>query len=348
MILADKIALLRKRNGWSQEELAMRLNISRQSVSKWESAASVPDLDKIIKLSQIFGISTDSLLKDEIDLQEEMGTGAGYEAPAGGMEKKGETETSFFKDEARSVSMEEAEGFMAATYRTANKIAMGVSLCILSPVILILAAGLAQAGAIPMTEEMAGGFGTVVLLLMIAAGVGILIVYGMQLDRYRYFEEEAFCLDDGVAEAVERKKEAYEHTFRGSIAAGVILCIMSVVPLLIAAGFSSVDIVYIYCVALLLMMIALAVNIFIRTGMKMGCFQKILQEEDYTREKKSERRKTEPFSGIYWSLITAVYLGISFWTMNWGRTWIIWPCAGVLYAAVSGIIHMAGSGRCER
>ena len=59
MILAEKIAALRKKNGWSQEDLAMELNVSRQSVSKWESAASIPDLDKILQLSRIFGVSTD-------------------------------------------------------------------------------------------------------------------------------------------------------------------------------------------------------------------------------------------------------------------------------------------------
>ena len=64
MILAEKIIKLRKQEGWSQEELAMKLGISRQSVSKWESTASIPDLDKIIKLSELFGVSTDYLLKD--------------------------------------------------------------------------------------------------------------------------------------------------------------------------------------------------------------------------------------------------------------------------------------------
>ena len=63
MRLEGKIMLLRKQKGWSQEQLAEQLGISRQSVSKWESGASVPDLDKIIKLSQIFDVSTDYLLK---------------------------------------------------------------------------------------------------------------------------------------------------------------------------------------------------------------------------------------------------------------------------------------------
>ena len=63
MILADKIIELRKKNGWSQEELAEKVGVSRQSVSKWEGALSVPDLDKILLMSQIFGVSTDYLLE---------------------------------------------------------------------------------------------------------------------------------------------------------------------------------------------------------------------------------------------------------------------------------------------
>ena len=46
MILADKIIELRKKNGWSQEELAEMLGVSRQSVSKWEGAQSVPDMNR--------------------------------------------------------------------------------------------------------------------------------------------------------------------------------------------------------------------------------------------------------------------------------------------------------------
>ena len=64
MSLAEKIMNLRKKRGWSQEELASHLAISRQSVSKWESGASVPDLDKILKLSEIFNVTTDYLLKE--------------------------------------------------------------------------------------------------------------------------------------------------------------------------------------------------------------------------------------------------------------------------------------------
>ena len=67
MIFADKLIELRKKNGWSQEELAEKANVTRQSVSKWESAQSIPDLDKILMLAQIFGVTTDYLLKDEME-----------------------------------------------------------------------------------------------------------------------------------------------------------------------------------------------------------------------------------------------------------------------------------------
>ena len=65
MPLADKIVELRKKQGWSQIDLADRLDVSRQSVSKWEMAQAVPELDKIIKMSELFAVTTDYLLKDD-------------------------------------------------------------------------------------------------------------------------------------------------------------------------------------------------------------------------------------------------------------------------------------------
>ena len=70
MILADKIIKERKKLGLSQEELAEKMNVSRQAVSKWESAQSIPEIDKLLQLSRLFGVTTDYLLKDEIEDEE--------------------------------------------------------------------------------------------------------------------------------------------------------------------------------------------------------------------------------------------------------------------------------------
>ena len=75
MILADKIIMLRKKAGMSQEQLAERLGVSRQSVSKWEGSQSMPDMDKAVKLADLFGLSLDSLIRDDLDVED------GVEAP---------------------------------------------------------------------------------------------------------------------------------------------------------------------------------------------------------------------------------------------------------------------------
>ena len=67
MMLSDKIIRLRKANGWSQEDLAERLNVSRQSISRWEGATAQPDATNILQLSKLFGVTTDYLLNDEYE-----------------------------------------------------------------------------------------------------------------------------------------------------------------------------------------------------------------------------------------------------------------------------------------
>ena len=118
MILAEKIMKLRKQNGWSQEELACMLNVSRQSVSKWESGASIPDLDKILKISQIFEVSTDYLLKDEIE--EEPG-----KIPEISYEEELVREDELVK--TVSLSLEEADAYMGLVEKVSKKIAAGVA-----------------------------------------------------------------------------------------------------------------------------------------------------------------------------------------------------------------------------
>lgn len=327
MILAEKIAKLRKQNSWSQEDLAMKLNVSRQSVSKWESTASIPDLDKIIKMSELFDVSTDYLIKDTVEVENNIVSYADdftYE------------ET----DNIRSISLEEANIYMNLVEKASIKIAAGVATCILSPTLLILLAGLAECKMITMTEDMAGGIGVAALLLLVAGAVASFIMTGLQLERYEYLEKEALSLQYGVAGIVEGKKEKFDATFKQCIAIGVSLCICSVVPMMIAAAFESADFVYIYCVDIMLALIAFAVYLFIWACMIHGSYQKLLEEGDYTREKKAAAKKFEAVSFIYWSIITAIYLGYSFVTFNWQSSWIIWPCAGVLYGALLGVITL--------
>lgn len=73
MTIADRIQFLRKTAGISQEELAEKIGVSRQAISKWESAQSLPDIEKIVLLSEFFHVSTDYLLKGMEDKPETSG-----------------------------------------------------------------------------------------------------------------------------------------------------------------------------------------------------------------------------------------------------------------------------------
>ena len=198
MILADKIAELRKKNGWSQEELAGQLGVSRQSVSKWESASSMPDLDKILKMSEIFGVSTDYLLKDSNGPDEEaIAVATPDTIPDPGSDS-----------DVRTVSLEEADTFMNITQDMAAKVAAGVSLCILSPILMILLCGLSdKEGGYILPEAPAVAVGLTVLLVMVAAAVSIFIWYARKVERFEYLEKEPVELAYGVTGVVEKRKK---------------------------------------------------------------------------------------------------------------------------------------------
>ena len=65
MKLSDKITKLRKVNGWSQEDLAEKLNVSRQAISRWENGTALPDANNILQLSKLFNVTTDYLLNED-------------------------------------------------------------------------------------------------------------------------------------------------------------------------------------------------------------------------------------------------------------------------------------------
>lgn len=319
MILAEKIIALRKRMSWSQEELAEKLNISRQSVSKWEVGATIPDLDKILKMSELFGVSTDYLLKDEME----------------------ETELISGKDvpEGRIVSVEEANAYMNTAREVCGRIAAAVSLFILSPIALLMMAAVWEES---VWEDRMSILGVIILLSVVAIGVAICIFNGMKLEKYKYIEQEAFSLQYGVEGIVEKRKSDFEGKYRMSIVIGTVLCIVGVIPLLALSLVTERDVPLVGGVCILLLFVAGGVYLFVRAGVVEESFDKLLQCGEYTVENKSVNKKVAFFPGVYWMLVTAIYLGYSFYSGNkWGRSWIIWPVAGVLFAALNAVIREA-------
>lgn len=246
------------------EQLAEQLDISRQSVSKWESGTSIPDLEKIVKMSQIFAVSTDYLLKDEIEDEDVTYS----ETEADGAESE--------KENTRSISLEEANAYMELVRGTSKNIALGVFLCILSPICLILLGGFSEYGISAITEERAAGVGLVILLLLVAAGVVIFILDGMKLAKYEYLETENISLQYGVQGIVEKKKEAFAATHQKCMATGTAICIIGVLPLFAAIAVTENELVFVFCIALLLFLVACGVYLLTWSGSIYGSYEKLL------------------------------------------------------------------------
>lgn len=330
MILADKIIDLRKKNGWSQEELASQLGVSRQSVSKWESGQSIPDLDRILKMSIIFGVSTDYLLKDDAEPIDD--AAPTVDAPQASDET------------ARLITMEDAYHYLSMVQMAAPRIARGVTLCILSPIVLFLLGGLSdEEGSFLLPEWSVPAVGLPVLLLFVVCGIAQFILYGRQLEAYEFLEKQPIELAYGVRGVVEKRKNDYAAQHSQRLMIGVSICILAVVSLFIGAALEGVHETTMYPVLGFIIMLAIAaigVHFLVLTCTIQGGYQRLLEEGDYSREKKLHNRKNEPIATAYWCLVTAGYLLWSFLTWDWGRTWIVWPVAGVFYGAVVAVSNM--------
>lgn len=323
MLLADKIINLRKKLGWSQEELAHQLQVSRQAVSKWESGMSIPDMNKIIGMSRLFGVSTDYLLIDEVE--EYHGEGAVLQS------EQNEEEN------VKSISLEEANSFMDLKEQLAGKMAATISAFILSPVMVIILAALAEYKNL-FSEGLAEGIGIGVLLLIVAGAAAHMIYLSLRLEKYEYLEKEVFTLQYGVKGIVEKRKEEYETTYHKFFVLGVALCIICPVPLMVVGAMGIGDFACVMATALLLVIVALGVFLIMMSTERWEAYQILLQEEDYTREKKRSKKYTQGLTIAYWCVVVCIFFVWGFRTENWGDTWILWICAGILYAALCGLM----------
>ena len=326
MILAEKIINLRKKNGWSQEELAEKLGVTRQSISKYEGAQSIPDLDKILKLSEIFGVTTDYLIKDELEEEE-------Y-APSQMHENESESDRSVHK-----VTMEMANEYLQIIDWSAGKTAFATMLCILSPIVLLMLGVMSEMPDYHISENVAAGIGICVLIVLIAIAVTIFILCGMKTKKYEFMEKEDIETAYGVSGMVKEKRDAYHSPYVTQLVIGITCCICSVIPLFGTLAVSESDFYMVSAVCMLLTLVAIGTYFIVRSAAKMNAMNQLLEEEDYTRQKKHENKKMSGPVTVYWLIATAIYLAWSFTTNDWDRTWIIWPVVGVLFPAFYAIVN---------
>ncbi len=320
MILADKIINLRKKFGWSQEELAEKLNVSRQSISKWEGARSIPDMSKILLLSEIFGVSTDYLLKDE-------------------MEETDGSARDIDSDVLR-ISLEQATEYVEMKRLHSKLVVKGVFLCItaITPLMTLLA--LTNLPQVNLSTDIATAIGLISLFLMIVVAIGFFVRTNQYNASIEKIEKNEFEIEYGVKGVFKERVKEYKQTYMQATTMGIAMFLISFLPLVTVALLGMSDIVVLFMVVVLMFFIAIGVSIIVPASTKYNAYNLIISEDAYAPHKRKENKRAEKVGAFYWPLVVAVYLGWSFWTMAWGITWIIWPVASLLFVAVLGFVGL--------
>lgn len=316
MNFSEKLITLRKQQGWSQEELAQRLDVSRQSVSKWESSQSTPDLPKLIAISELFGVSCDYLVKE--------GSEAQVDRPA-----------------RRLVTLEQAQSYLKLCAQSARRQALAVLLCIYCPIPLLALNALREEDIrlLTISDNAAGSLGMICLMTMVAVACGLLLHHSFQERPYAFLSREDFDTQYGVAAHVRQVQEELLPDYSRCNLIGTVLCVLSVIPLFVAAFFGGEGVAMLGVCALLLL-VGIGAVFFVLGAVRWSATERLLQEGDYTPVNKRVNEKTEIFTGVYWLLATAIYLTWSL-TVNFSVSWILWPISAVVYAAFLLILKQA-------
>ena len=321
MILADKIIRLRKKNGWSQEELADKMNVSRQAVSKWESAQTIPDLEKILQLGTLFGVTTDYLLKDEIEEEE--------------FSNEDSSDTT-----VKKISIEEANTYLEQRKRASWRIALATFLCILSPIALIVLSTLSELPNPIMTETTAGVVGLIFFFALVICAAPFFIYCGFQNAPYAFLDKNIpFELEYGVKGMVSERKKRFQPIYVTSNIVATCICIFSVIPL-IMSGFTENEFFIVMMLAVLMIVAGIGASIFIVVGIQNASMQKLLQEGDFTTKEKKRNGVKEAVGFAYWGVLTAIFLTWSFLTNHWHISWLVFAIGGVLFPIVMYICNL--------
>lgn len=304
MSFGENLQFLRKRAGLTQEDLAEQMEVSRQSVSKWESNSAYPEMDAILRLCDRFGVDMDTLLRGDVSLR----------------------------------FMEDAAGYDKHMNAFSRAIAGGVGLILLGVTVLVALLTGIQGGEnaviLPIT-------GTAILLIFITISVAIFIVSGMGHDRFRKKHPtlQPFYTEEQL-DAYERRFPLLIALPIVLILTGVVVQVAIVlVPELSDMG--SPDEWALLGTAVLLFCVTVAVPVLVWAGIQKEKYdieaynRQNQQEFDPTPEQKRLNQLVSAVWGVGMILATALFLLLGFTRDLWNSAGAVYPVAALLCAAIT-------------
>lgn len=324
MKLGEKILFNRKKMGMSQEDLAEKLGVSRQSVSKWEVGAAAPDVDKLVKLSEIFGITLDELVIDSVQTNSDVGA---PEEPKRQPQKDSTLKTV-------TIGEEELIDYFNNLKRAGTYGSISQFMFIISPTILILLGGLVSNNMGNISENVAGAIGTVVLLILVI--IGVLTKNQSKesrniINEYSKVHIEMDLKSKNLLDNLNKKLYTRSRHFKN---VGKALCFLCVVPMILFSLIPLGQIKYNYGLVCLLIIVGLGSSFLTISKITDGSLDIINEQGAFSRDKKSYefvrentegKRKFADKSVVtgYRILEITVYLAVSFITLRWDITWLI-------------------------
>ena len=308
MTLSEKLVYLRKKHNMSADELATRLGINKRTLMRWERAEAMPDISKIVELSDIFGISTDALLKDEISLTEDC-----IPVPQG---------------KRRHISYSDVADYLKNKFKAAYLIALATFTVMISPGVMLVIMSLPG-----RSQILLNGIGLTALLILISASLAIYTYSHIITGKYDYISTEEFTVDYTATDMLNKTEEKTLRAYTVRNIGGIVLAVLSLTPLIITALVPNVtNLAIMIALTSTLAIAGIAVVMFITSGIKRSAIASL------TQSKKTQiaysKRLEEAIHGSFWTLTVATYIFYSMKSGNWHMSWLIL----IFAASISGII----------
>lgn len=334
MNFTNNLHYLRKRDKVTQEDLADRLGVSRQSVSKWETGEAYPETDKLIMLCDIFGVSLDDMLRNDLAnnaLQNE-------NAPK--TETATENATANSQTEASQTSAATPQDYTAHMDKFSKFIALGVFLVLLGVGVCLVLSGVGEM-LWPRQQELFDVLAAVAVIFFVAIAVFLFVVAGIGHDHYCKQHPE---ISSPYSEA---QLHAFEKRFAVSIASLVAGILFDVVVLVVfsslidakilAKGFE--DAAQCFVVAAFLIVLAFLVGGMVFVGIQHSKYnvKEYNQEAQAIAKQTKSSKLKDAICSVIMLVATAVFLVFGLVCNIWHPTWVVFPIGGILCGIFSTI-----------
>lgn len=293
---------LRKEKGWTQTELADKLGVTNQAISKWETGDSFPDTALLIPLSELFGITVDSLLKGKYGV-------AGRQTS---QDVNIQTRNNNDDEDIPAIKPPEWKRKFA------------ILLCI---GLAFVFAGITQLVVVALVNEKDVLYGTIIMFLLFTAGIPF-FVYGGIIDSLYFLDVK----DERYKPEIKR--------FAIKITIGVALCILAATSA-VCCGIADLfpekeTLILTLSLSVMFALIFAGVALFVIGGLAFSNVAKQSAPQVISQQRKNHGKgRLSDFSGVVILAATAVFLLLGFLKNLWHPAWVVFPIGGIICAILS-------------